>query len=842
MSASYFHKKTIYSVTILFLCCGILLTAGAQSYSLFTPPDLSKELQQDFIYLLSQSTRENWQITTDDKKVKKGIVLKIANRPEFTTKESFHLQTDGNKILIISSASNEGLIFGFYKHLRLLGFKFYLPDELYTIIPSLAHPFGTKRIITDQPFLQIRDFFGTGGLGSGNSDPDKSVEKAWRLWKTRNGFGSAYQLAGHRGENFILENKKQLKQNPQWLVSPLTNNDHADQAIKLNYLNKNALNFYVDWTIASFTRKDYKTPPPNFTDLVSIEPSDGGGFLNNLPANAKKQLPSISDQVYGAANLAAEKLDQLFPNHPNIGVNLYAYSSHAEPPSFELHPRVFVQIIPYQYQNIAFGPSFVKLWAAKAKRFSLYDYFKYTDSQFDLPGGITLDETIKRLVHSVQNGSEGTLYETSLSKFATGIPLWVIGRYMADGNSDWQKNLDVLIQDLYPGSQQHIKELFNLFYANPSFTVNQLGNAVDLLQKATTGTKGKLIDSRLSELKQYLQFIHLVYQSRDLKNGSPDQRLLPVAQYAWQLYETRIVHSYRIMQLVSYAFLNSNQAEQKFQFYQQLHRDWFPETPKQKAAWNKIDQGVPRAETEKNFELLKGLYKTSVSPLSYNFNDVLREMPGKYKASKTIVLGGNSNARGYVGIYTEKPSTVKIKYVLTGEAPKVTISTVDKNYSAPSAITIDKTSGEMSLKLPAGETTVFMNAKAGTTYRMEIKTENGIFFFDGAPRGIMAFYKKLSDPYEAYTYDPHFYPSHMFMPKGITTVSYKAQLNTLQITSPTGTKPVTRLLQKEAGDFETREFDIKETEAGKIWKVFIPGNFNYSMLNIPNRYLLLEEK
>ena len=97
------------------------------------------------------------------------------------------------------------------------------------------------------------------------------------------------------------------------------------------------------------------------------------------------------------------------------------------------------------------------------------------------------------------------------------------------------------------------------------------------------------------------------------------------------------------MQLVSYAFLNSNQADQKFQFYQQLHRDWFPETPKQKAAWNKIDQGVPRAETEKNFELLKGLYKTSVSPLSYNFNDVLREMPGKYKASKTIVLGGNSN-------------------------------------------------------------------------------------------------------------------------------------------------------------------------------------------------------
>jgi hypothetical protein len=87
-----------------------------------------------------------------------------------------------------------------YKYLRDLGYKFYLPDSLYTFIPSLKSVFK-KTSVMETPFLKIRDFFGTGGFGSGKTDPDQSVQKAWQLWKWRNGFGAEFILAGHAGEN-----------------------------------------------------------------------------------------------------------------------------------------------------------------------------------------------------------------------------------------------------------------------------------------------------------------------------------------------------------------------------------------------------------------------------------------------------------------------------------------------------------------------------------------------------------------------------------------------------------------------------------------------------------------
>lgn len=806
-------------------------------YSIYAPQQMKTEALQDFRYLLEKSTGKNWQIQSRDKNATQGIVLKLYNDPAFKTKESFRLQSNGTDFLSITSSSVEGLAFGLYKHLRQSGFQFYLPDEAYTIIPKLNNPFGAKKNIVDSPFLQIRDFFGTGGFGSTNPDPGKLVEKAWSLWKLRNGFGAAYSLGGHRGENFIAENKEMLQKHPQWLVSPLTG-QHSDQGIKLNYLNKEALDFYTDWTIKPFTKTNFVLPPPNHTEFISIEPSDGGGYLSANQTN--KSVPSVSDQVYTAANIAAQKLDKLFPGHPNIGVNLYAYGSHAAPPSFPLHPRVFVQLIPYQFQNIAFGPSFIKLWASKVKRFGIYDYYNYPDAQYDLPGGMAIETAMKRLVHSVRNGSEGTTYETSYSKFATGIPLWILGRYMADGEADWKKNLESLASSLYKGASPKIVELFHLFYNQSSFGPQYMGNAAKLLNEGMAATKDGLVQQRLNELKQYLQFVHLVYQSRDVKNGTVYQRLLPVAEYAWKIYPQKIVHSYRIMQLVSYAFLNIDKKDKEFALYQKLHAEWFPETERSKTAWIKIPQNV--TATEKNFDALQKSYKVSLPPLVYHFSEIQKLVENSFVPQKTMVLGGSSLVRGYFGVYTNKPTTLTIRYKIDGPKPSFTLSSIDQKYMNDTVIVATKASGMVTIKLPAGETTIFLNAGNESSYRIQADIGQGFYFFDGAPRGKMAFYKNFSDPYEQYTYQSAVYPSHLFIPKSVSSVDYKVQVNALKITSPSGSKINSELLSTEDGSFETRRFVVPPGETGKIWKAEVSGNFNYAFLTIPDRYLLLKEK
>ena len=137
---------------------------------------------------------------------------------------------------------------------------------------------------------------------------------------------------------------------------------------------------------------------------------------------------------------------------------------------------------------------------------------------------------------SVKSGSEGTHYETSYSKFATGIPLWLLGRYMTDGDANWKKNLEALSRSLYGPASPKLTELLNMFYNDASFGPQQLGNAAKLLKEGTSLTTDATIQKRLNELKQYLHYVDLVYQSRDTKNGPLYQRLLPVAEYAWQLY------------------------------------------------------------------------------------------------------------------------------------------------------------------------------------------------------------------------------------------------------------------------------------------------------------------
>jgi hypothetical protein len=531
----------------------------------------------------------------------------------------------------------------------------------------------------------------------------------------------------------------------------------------------------------------------------------------------------------------------LFPDHPNIGVNLYAYSSHAEPPSFPLNPRVFVQLVPYQFQNIAFGPSFIKLWSQKVKRFGIYDYLNYADAQWDLPGGNTLEETMLRLMQSFKSGSEGTNFETSYSKFATGIPLWVIGRYLNDGDADWKKNLDLLTNDLYNPGALLIKDVFTTFYLRVGFNQGQLGNVSELLSKASSLSNDKTYQKRLIELKEYLYYIHLVFQARNESGGSLIEKQTPLLKYAWQLYETKIINSYRIMQLVCYGFLNVNQSDPNYKKYYQTHLEWFPETEKQKAAWSNIPQFLSPAEIEKNFQTLKKAYATvSIEP-SFNINDVWSALGNQFKPQKQFILSSNYLQRAYFNIASKKTTSIRIRYKLTatGTQSRITLSGIDKNYSTPQAFVLTEPQGEFSFTIPAGETSFFVNAADYVSYRMQVTINEGLIYFPGSPR-MMGFYKKFDDPDNLYTYQPGYFPTYVFIPGGITTVQYKVQLNALGITSPSGKTYPSKVLSHEEAGFETREFSFPTSESGKLWKAVVSGNYNYSFINIPDQYFLLE--
>jgi hypothetical protein len=143
--------------SILFLFVFNIPVLEAQT--LYAPSSIEKETLQDFIFLLNKATGQSWQLKASEKPLKAGIFLQTGTDKTFTTKESFQIESNGRDQLIITSSSVEGLVFGFYKHLRNLGFKFYEPDELYSVYPKLQHPYGEKQKKNRQTIFTGPDFF-----------------------------------------------------------------------------------------------------------------------------------------------------------------------------------------------------------------------------------------------------------------------------------------------------------------------------------------------------------------------------------------------------------------------------------------------------------------------------------------------------------------------------------------------------------------------------------------------------------------------------------------------------------------------------------------------------------
>ena len=837
-----------WTLSFFLLCISFsnpLLATPGNEFQISYPSDFPVEIVTDLKLLMEKLTSKSWS-PVKEQTIQCGFILSINSDEKYKTGESCRIISNGKGLIRFHATTINGLIFGVYRHLRDNGFKFYLPDELYTILPEKTALFDkTDKIVT--PHLRIRTFFGTGGFGSGATDPDFSVKKDWQRWMWQNGFGSEFELAGHVGETFNLNNADILEKNPSWTASPIKTNGQVNVATKLNYFNPDAVDFFTNWVIRKFTDKNYKPSASYIRDMVSIDPADGGGFKEGTATVKGVKLNTISDQVFFAANEAAKKLDKLFPNHPNIGVNLYAYSNHADVPNFKLNPRVFVQIIPYQFQNIAFGPAFIKRWSEKVTRFGLYDYFKYPDSNFDLPGGYSLDELMTRAMHAGNAGSEGTTYESSYSKFATAIPLWVLIRYMADGNMNWEEQYNQLIKDLYGKATPAIEKLFQLFYRQSKFGDAEIKVSYDQIQKAESINKSDLIKKRVEELKLYLSYVQVYRASQNLQTGNLEQRMLPVFKMAWTLYEKKIIHSYRIMQLASYAFLNTpgpDAATSKR--YQELHSLTFPETADKNAFWKSDKISAMYSEKE-----LTNLYQsnrikstattTGTAKTNLSVKELIDESKKQFNAISNFKIQIGSYTRGYFSIYAEKPTEINISWFLTGDNPKptTTISGTNKNYTAVYDKIISSLKGSYAIKIPAGESYFFINAADKTTCQLTINLNDSWAYFEPSPRTAMAFIDKNN----AFSYQPLYYPTYFFVPKDITEIRYKVQVNALSIFSPDG-KPATATTLHETmhGGFEIRSFKVEPQYRGKFWKAVIGGNYNYELLNIPNVWYMLEPK
>jgi hypothetical protein len=296
------------------------------------------------------------------------------------------------------------------------------------------------------------------------------------------------------------------------------------------------------------------------------------------------------------------------------------------------------------------------------------------------------------------------------------------------------------------------------------------------------------------------------------------------------------------MQLVAYGFSGAKTKDTALaHHYLKVHLTVFPESPDLGAFW-RTDHGYSQDELDKIFNKINAPKDNNLAQnATVSIVEEASAAKSDYQPKQNITFQGNYNSRGYFYIYTEKPETIKIGWIFTnskGDAASATISGADKTYKAVYDYSLTSSNGKVSVSIPAGESSFFINASPNTTYTLQLQTNNAFCYFEPSPWGKMTFLNEKGVP----NYGPPHFPTYIYIPKNIAEVQYKVQGNQLKILAPDGTLVSTEVTKQLDGGQQIRSFRVPPNFSGKFWQAVIPGIYSYQFLNIPDRYFLLIPK
>lgn len=472
-------------------------------------------------------------------KIKPLSITKTQERQlEKDRAEGFFIKSDSGKTVIFGY-SEKALANGLFYYLDKIGFKWYLPGEIWTIRPnSIDQNLQINEVIT--PDFKLRDFFGSGGFQVNHViDPQNQRKKVWNQWKARNRFGGSQKTWGHQWQAFIQRNKKTILAHPEYLAEVKGKRVKIKNSAKLCVSNKALQKLFVEDRIKQYeaNRKKFGDEDPKGQG-VGVEPSDGYGHCTCGPCIA---MGSISDRVYYLANETAREISK---KYPKAKVGLLAYASHADTPTFDLHPNVDVTIIPAGFHDVAPGPIFIKKWKDKLKKpMNLYDYWSIPIWKLDLPG-FDLYGVDNRMRFWFESGVNGASIESSYSKGSIGLALYQLSKIGWDVNKTSESIMSEFLKDCFPNSAAPMESIFRRWSDGFDFEIDQPYCLKDI-EEASALAKGELEIERVEEWKKYIHFVGLMAEFKALKKKSPERikKANEVFEFMWSIYDTYMVHS-----------------------------------------------------------------------------------------------------------------------------------------------------------------------------------------------------------------------------------------------------------------------------------------------------------
>lgn len=788
--------RTFFILSFIILFGVNIHSQPAFNAKIYIPSNLEKNVVlsvEDMAYWLGKATGKQFSIQETSARKADGIQLLRVVHSDLSRKDINQLEIDGqssylkikgqSSAQIIGTGSNS-LINGIYTFLHELGFRWYMPGEVWTKVPG-KEQLGKHIDKIFSPSFQNRGYFGTGGIGPVPGLDDKNTfKKDFDDWNRRNRLSAEFTSKGHTGQVFYKESKNILDQNPSFSCNGLINTRG-----RLNISNPTAVNLFVDWAIKKI---DYSESIP----MVSVDPADGSGGKDDCLPKNMKGINNFSDKYFWLANKVAEKITE---KRIDGYVQMLAYASHAAPPSFEIHPRVYPIIIPYAFQRETDPVSFIKLWSKKTngRPMGIYDYWNITQWSKGEPQ-FNIYDIPKKLQLWKQFNINFIRIESTNAKGPMGHAWWLAAQMMWDVDQSFDDLYKEFLENNFGTAASDIKNMYDRWSLNyqaamdVSFTMNDLENA-------TGKTKDQKIIKRINELKAYAVFLEK-YHTYNSNSTLP--LYTDLIQYINSIHHLRLLQTrpLQVLYIKPPAGYTKKNVEKKVEIT------------------NTEVNALNDNEIEKEFS--QAFKRTPVSYKISNFQFDIKKTKASSSTGKKhyhpMYIHGPFNYSFYIPqkrkINIQVGATNPIQFTIKEESDKALLQgNIEGSKSAYEKFEVELSPG-------------IYNLQIGELYRFTR------FIF---PTDIPLFTSNT-------IYDNFGYPlQYVYVPKGVDEIVYHDAIGPNKNKRGFWIDPDGKNKMPEKLKFNTYKVKVPPHQQGKLWVLNI-GHRNYELLNLPNIFSLNE--
>ena len=790
------------------------------------------------------------------------------------------VESNGSSLLKFTAAEDNGLVFGLYRYLNELGFKFFLPGSIWQVTITLNSPY---KIInkTFNSFYKYKSWFISGGHNRWAMDNDPNYGwdfyygqngHNWALYQRRNGMLGAYRFTGHRGDIMTGNYLTTLQNNPCYVACydgsrvattqsvPDVNNSAAMQlwgnTIEQKYSSlKNIISGNIPLYADHYRNFNF------FYNRIGIEVPDGSHWGNSTDYSgcSNNDYENECDQNFTLANFTAQKLNTFYPGKH---LQLYAYSSHADVPSagITINSNIDIQVVPTAFQNESSARGLLNRWYNKSGNISEYQYMNIPQWGGETPLLYLNDlkATLKRLK---DKNSQGILWEASPAKFASLPFLLAANDYMLT-QKDVDSSLNDFCNNMFGPAAASINKLLHKWSADNSVTVGdfiqdnkyKLPLYFQILNKAITEAlqSPEIIKQRIRELKAYLHYMVLYYDwlFDQRTNQAKVSKAASVCLYLAKINKLQLVNSYFIISDIVSRYATSDSFYLVYNSYNgtayqngnlplitnaEIDADYLND-------FNNVGSKIPEYDLLDAANIINKIISSNIIPAD-KINVKIGYTNGANSPNRAEFYINAVSAGSFTIIYTPRfnmPSRGNINF--TVEAADKALEII-KDYSLKS----NATNGQLIINLPhAGVYKLSVVSKYQSSVDLTINT-NGHYFYKNT-----AF---LGNKTENYRSDLASLPGYFFVPQGLQKVYFSinnsnpggngyataGEISTAFIFKDNFGNRVEPVLAS-ANDSSLFYIDIPLSQSGAFWQVFKMEQYNCCFANISNMLVFARRK